>query len=176
MEPEVLRAGSIKKDNIMIQDNSLIYNKKTGLFNIKDLPKTPKKHSIGGKMGYIGSINVLLDLLTKNEFKMLLSWFSDNCDGNNLLTSSFKDLTPKMHKVNRSKFKKKLIENNIIHEYRNRIMLNPYIFKPTSTKHNYAYLTQRLWTYLFENKDNVTDEIIFHEDDVFGLPPILKIK
>ena len=159
----------------MIQDEDLEYDNRTGLFNQQEAKKTKKKYTIGGKMGYIGSITKLLDILSKNEMKLVLDWFAHNCDGNNLLTDTFAKLTPDIHKVTRSKLKKKLIEHKIINEYRNRIMLNPYIFKPTSTKHNYPHLTQKLWRYLFENKDTGSDEVRFHEDDVYGIPPILKI-
>jgi hypothetical protein len=160
----------------MIADDNLDdidYDPKTGQFSSNEPSKTHKKYARIGKMGYVGSINMLLDILSKSELKMLLDWFSNYTDENNLLTSSFRDLTTNMDRSRRSKFKHKLIDNGIIAEHRKRLMLNPYIFKPMSTKHNYQYLTQRLWTYLFVDKDNATDEVIFHEDDVYGLPDII---
>ena len=160
----------------MIPKEDLEYNTRTGMFNTQDRKKTAKKFQIGGKMGYIGSINKLLDLLTKNELKLILKWFSEDTSPTNLLEKSFTKLTPEMDRFARSKFKRKLINNLIIAEHKNRIMLNPYIFAPTSTSHNYSHLTQGLWKYLFEDKDTTNDEIIFHEDDVFGLPDILTTK
>ena len=155
----------------MIQEQDLEepkYDTKTGQFNTEDKKKTPKKFVIGGKMGYIQSINTLLNLLSKNEIQLLLEWFSNNTNGNNLLTSSFAELTVGMDKSSRSRLKAKLINNDIIQEHRKRLMLNPFIFKPTSTLHNYPHLTQKLWEYLFHNKDIGSDEVRFHEDDVYG--------
>jgi hypothetical protein len=173
-------------DNIMIQDNNLDnvednnevkYNLNTGVFDTQDIKRTKKKYTIGGKMGYIGSISKLLDILSKKEMKMIIEMFQNHTDGNNLLTSLFADLTSEMDKSTRSRFKKKLIDKLIMSpEYRGRYMLNPYIFKPTSTKHNYQHLTQKLWTFLFVNKDKLNDEVVFHEDDVYGLPDILQLK
>ncbi len=164
----------------MVQDDELNkaeYNQNTGeILNYKDEPKTPKQYAIGGKMGYVGNLERLLDVFTNNEMKIILNMFREHCDENNLLVSKFKDITPKMDPSRRSKFKRKLIENMIIQEHQNRIMMNPYIFRPTSTKHNYQHLTQRLWKYLFVDKDTGSDEVRFHEDDVFGLPDILKVK
>ena len=156
----------------MIQENELNeleYNQDNGVFNTQDIKKTPKKWVIGGKMGYIGSIDKLLDLLSKKEMKFILDWFANHSNGNNLLTSTFTKLTSNMNRSSRSRFKKKLSDNMIIQEYRGQIMLNPFIFKPTSTSHNYAHLTQQLWKYLFMDKDTGSDEVRFHEDDVYGL-------
>jgi len=164
----------------MIQEKDLKkveYNQDTGeIFNYVGPLKTKKKYAIGGKMGYIGSLEKLLSILTNKELQLILKIFREDCNENNLLNKKFKDVTPSFDTSRRSKYKKKLISNMIIQEHRGRIMLNPFIFKPTSIKHNYQYLTQGLWKYLFEDKDDVEDEVKFHEDDVFGLPDVLRLK
>jgi len=159
-------------------DDGLEYDKDSGLFKEAHDEKTKyeKKFAKGGKMGYVRHFETLLDILTKRELKLVLEMFREYTDEFNLLTSSFRDITKDMDRFARSKFKRKLIDLFIIQEHRGRIMLNPHIFRPTTTKYNGIYRTQGLWTYLFENKDNYTEEIIFHEDDVFGIPDVLKDK
>ena len=72
-------------------------------------------------------------------------------------------MTPKISKVARSRFKKKLIVNDILIEYgsKKRLMLNPFIFLPTGDKNieNSQYMDQLAWKYLTIDKDIYSSDI-----------------
>lgn len=118
--------------------------------------------------------NRLLDMvefLTKDEMKQTISLFdNEHIDCNNICTDSFLRITKDMSKEARSRLKRKLIDNMILQEYMGKIMLNPYIFIPRGDLNvrNSKHLTQRVWRWLFQDKDAVSDEIAKHTERLFG--------
>jgi len=115
----------------------------------------------------------LLDVLTKGEIKLIINIFDDikKINRNNILIVDFLDITPNMANSMRSRFKKKLIENNIFNTYNNKLMINPYIFIPRGDKNykNSVYFIQQSWTYLFENKDRYSEDIIKYINMMFDI-------
>ena len=124
----------------------------------------------GYKMYNDGVIR-LFTALTKTEAIKAIELFDEKTvDRFNVLVGKFSDYTSEMHKTDRSKFKKKLIDNEIIQEFNKKIMLNPYIFIPKGDKNlkNSNYLTQRVWNYLFLDCDGKSEEIEKHAKRMFG--------
>lgn len=124
----------------------------------------------GHKMYNIGVIG-LLDVLTKDELKRLIIMFDSKVvDYHNLLMKPFLALTEDMSKSSRSRFKAKLIENNILQEYNKRLMMNPYIFMPRGDKNikNSKWLTQQVWQWMFEDHDKFSSEVERHAVSMFG--------
>lgn len=130
----------------------------------------------GYKMYNKGVVH-LIDVFTREEMKRTILLFSkDNIDYNNILIKSFLDITNDMSKAARSRFKRKLIDNQVIQEFNNKLMVNPYIFVPRGDKniHNSQHLTQRVWKYLFEDANIGSDEVIKHAELLFGKLPSSK--
>jgi hypothetical protein len=125
----------------------------------------------GAKM-YIGSFEDLIDQFSKREIKMIMQLLKDTkkYDRFNVLTVSFRDLFDGMDRTNKSKFKRKLLEHKVIAEYNGKYMINPYILLPKGTKdiRNSQYWIQRVWMYLFVDKDKWLDGIDDMVEVVFG--------
>jgi hypothetical protein len=127
----------------------------------------------GDKM-YSTGIGLLLDNLSTTEIKRVLAL----CDKKhmnyyNIITSKFNEVFADMDKSHRSRFKRKLLDTMILQEYNKRLMFNPYIFipRPDRNIHNSQHLTQRVWTWMFTDKDAATDDIIKHAEHMFGKAP-----
>ena len=138
--------------------------------DLKEKQKDNRFIRRGFKM-YNQGIESIIENFTKGESLKIIRMFdSERVNRFNILNLPFKDYTEDMHTTDRSKFKKKLIENGVICEHNKLMMLNPYMFVPRGTKDiiNCNYLTQQVWTYLFEdlNKDN--EAIINHAKIIFG--------
>ena len=124
-----------------------------------------------GQKLYVTGIITLLDTLQPNEIKRITNMHSitavvGKC---NLFSMSFKEATPDMNPSTRSKFKRKLLDNMIIHEFgKGQIMLNPYIFLPRKDKNirNSQYMTQRLWKYTVEDQDNYIEGLDNFQDEI----------
>jgi len=155
-------------------------NKSISLLNLSsgEVYDTGLKHSDnrfmqrGDKM-YAHGIEKLVDVLSKGEFKIVLNMFdSSTVDYYNRLMVPFKNVTPGMATSNRSKLKKKLIENGFMLEYKGKLMLNPYVFIPRGDKNirNCNWLTQRAWKYLVEDCNTTSEEIEEHAEMLFGKP------
>lgn len=124
----------------------------------------------GYKMYNIGVLG-LVEIFTKDEIKRTILLFDANTiDYNNMLMKSFLEATKDMSKAARSRFKHKLIDNQVLQEYNNKLMLNPFIFIPRGDKNipNSQHLTQRVWKYLFVDANGGSDEIIAHAERLFG--------
>lgn len=138
--------------------------------DLKEKQKDNRFIRRGFKM-YNQGIESIIENFTKGESLKIIRMFdSERVNRFNILNLPFKDYTEDMHTTDRSKFKKKLIDNGVICEHNKLMMLNPYMFVPRGTKDiiNCNYLTQQVWTYLFEdlNKDN--ELIINHAKLIFG--------
>lgn len=148
-----------------------ILNLESGEIYDTDIKMRDDRFARQGFKTYNTGVLQLIDVLTKNEIKLLIDVFSDIklVDRNNMLLVSFLQITRDMLKSTRSTFKKKLTENNIINDYNNKIMLNPYIFMPRGDKNykNSIYLIQQSWTYLFEDKDRYFEEVIKYVEMIF---------
>ncbi len=124
----------------------------------------------GQKMYDVGLIK-LLKTLSNNEIIRVVGMHEvtaivGKC---NILQKPFKDVTPDMNSSTRSKFKKKLIENEIIHEFgKGKIMLNPFMFLPRKDKNikNSQYLTQQLWKYAVEDCDTYPEGLDVFQDEI----------
>lgn len=146
-------------------------NLETGEIHSTNMKFSDDKFMRKGAKMYVDSLKGLVDLLTKDEFKTLLDLFStDNVDYCNVLIKPFKDVTSNMHTSNRSKFKKKLIENGVLFEYQNKLMINPFLFIPRGDRNikNCNWLTQKVWTYLVEDCSAKVDNIEEHIEHIFG--------
>lgn len=168
---------SIQKKDLRIfkvSENEIeIINTQTGKIISYDIDKlrTPYKYKRRGRMLYCNTFKLVLDKLTNTEAKLIMSIANEYIDLNNIMTVSFSKATPKFDASRRSKFKKKLLENQIIEKIDNKIILNPYVFIPSGDKniHNSIYLTQHIWDYLFIDKDKeYDDEVVSHVYTVFG--------
>jgi hypothetical protein len=104
----------------------------------------------------------IIDNLTKEELKTLLKIFSkfdSIMTKANILKVPFKEVTPEMKTVARSRFKKKLIELNIMQEYRGKLWFSPLLLEPLEDKNinNFKHYCQQAWIYLFVDKDKYID-------------------
>ena len=147
-----------------------ISNLETGeLFNTKH--KIPNdKFAIKGAKMYTNGVELLINSLSKKEMIQAIAIYNSDYIGyNNVLSDVFKFVSPDMTVVERSKFKKKLIDSNIILIYRAKIMLNPFIFIPKGDRNikNSVYLTQRVWKYLSEDITAANDDILNHTKHIF---------
>ena len=127
----------------------------------------------GHKM-YNKGVLALVELFTKEEIKRTIMLFDGSViDYNNILMKSFLELTKDMSKAARSRFKKKLLEHQVLQEFNKRLMLNPYIFVPRGDKNipNSQHLTQRVWKYLFDDATIGSDNVIAHTERLFGKVP-----
>jgi len=126
-------------------------------YNEITFKKKQNRFLIRGQKMYTGRLSDLVDIFTKDELKTFYKIVDEptNFTKANILKKKFKDITPNMKTVARSRFKKKMIDNDIIKIYRNKIFFNPMILLPRTDKniHNFQHLVQRSWINLFENKD-----------------------
>ena len=155
----------------MSSKNIALTNLETGeVFDTK-LKLNDTKFATRGYKMYNDGVIKLFTVLTKAEALRAVSFYdSDTIDKFNILNMKFVKYTEDMDKSDRSKFKKKLIENDIMHEFNGKIMLNPYMFLPKGDKNvlNCNYLTQKVWNYLFIDCDSKSDEIEKHVETMFG--------
>ena len=127
--------------------------------------KVKDKYPIGWFKMYTKGVKDFVLALTKQEASTVLDWHdnSEIVGPNNIFKDSFRFITKDMHKDSRSRFKRKLIDSNIIIEYGKpkKIMLNPYMFMPRQDKNidNSQYMTQRAWLYVSEDKDIWTKDL-----------------
>ena len=115
-----------------------------------------------GQGMYNRGVIELLDVLSKDEIKRIVSMYSsDNVDMANIFVNPFRSMTAEMSRSSRSNFKKKLIDSRIIGEFNKKLMLNPFIFMPRTSKsiRNNQYLTQLAWEWLFEDNTKYDDEL-----------------
>lgn len=129
-----------------------LLNLKSGEEFKTDLKLSDNRFLLRGYKMYNKGLIELLEGFSNNEIKRIVNMFDrSNIDYYNIFTKSFKELTLDMNRSSRSRFKKKLINEEIIAEtYCKKIMLNPFIFVPIGDKNikNCLYLTQRLWVLL----------------------------
>ena len=138
-------------------------------YKLSDNKFMPKGHKM-----YNAGVEFLVDKLSKEEFKATMQLFStDTINPFNILTKPFHKLTSTMPKSSRSRFKSKLLDNQIMQECNGKFMLSPRIFIPRGTKdiRNCNYLTLCVWKYLFEDLNAVSDEVIQHAELMFGKLP-----
>jgi hypothetical protein len=114
----------------------------------------------------------MIDKLTKEEMKAFIaitSKFTSIMNKANVLKVPFKDVTPKMKPVARSRFKKKLIELEIINEYKGKLWISPFVLDPLDDKNiiNFKHHVQQTWIYLFHDKDRKFDGIDDFIEDIF---------
>ena len=96
----------------------------------------------------------LLEILTKNELKRFLRIASRaSVNDYNILNKKFKDFTKDIHDTDRSRFKRKLIDNKLIVDSGNTIMLNPTMFIARSTDKS----IYKLWDFLSELTEDIPD-------------------
>ena len=123
----------------------------------------------GQKMYDTGLVK-LLETMTNKEITRLVKMHEDSkiIGKHNLFQIPFKDATSDMGLAVRSRFKSKLIENDVIFEFgKNQIMLNPFMFLPREDKNikNSQYLTQQLWKYYIGYGDH-TDALDVFQDEI----------
>ena len=141
--------------------------------NLQLAPKPKGKYAINGHKIYTKGILEIIEHFTKAELKRILSWHADtNIIGpSNMFNINFKTLTNDMDYAVRSKFKRKLKDFDIIVSYgsQNKKMLNPYIFLPRKDKtyEDSQYWCQRVWTYLQNDKDNFTTDVLDYVEVLF---------
>jgi hypothetical protein len=107
---------------------------------------------------YKKGVIALLDVLSKKEMKRVISMYSnDTIDSANIFTKPFRELTLDMSRSARSNLKKRLIDNNVIGEFNKKLMLNPFIFMPRSSKSilNNQYLAQLAWELAIRRRNKV---------------------
>ena len=147
---------------------------------IKVDTKYNKKYMVRGQKMYTKTVIDLIKNLTKQEVIEVIGWHDDTsiCGYNNILKIPFLKITSDMDKSSRSWFKRKLLDANIILEYNKLIMMNPYIFVPREDKNieNSAYLTQRVFKYLAEDKDVSDDNIESNVELIFDNMTTIKRK
>jgi hypothetical protein len=119
-----------------------------------------------------GLTDEMIDELTKEEMKTLIaitSKFTSIMNKANVLKVPFKDVTPNMKPVARSRFKKKLIELGIMNEYNGKLWISPLILEPLEDKNiiNFKHHVQQAWIYLFHDKDKRFDGIDDFIKDIF---------
>ncbi len=127
---------------------------------------------VKGLKMYLANLPDMVDLLTKRELKILFNLYADD----NLVTRAgiikvpFKNLTEKFDVSDRSKFKRKLLEHNILMVYRNKLMLNPFIFTPRNDKNieNFQWKVQQIYKYLGADTNIYFDEIDNFVNTIFG--------
>lgn len=122
----------------------------------------------GQKMYDTGLIKLLKALSANEVIRMVELHEQTSMVGKcNILQVPFRVATADMATAARSKLKKKLVEEGIIHEFsKTQVMLNPYMFLPRKDKNipNSQYLTQRLWKYVVEDSDAYIPELeVFQE-------------
>ena len=148
-----------------------VSNLETGEVFNTDIKLTNSKFAQKGHKMYNYGVDYLLDNFTNTEVKRAISMFdSSTVDYCNLLTVKFSKLFPTMDASHRSKFKRKLLDKNVLAEYNKKLMLNPVIFLPRGDKNirNCQHLTQRVWKYLFEDCTAVSDDVVSHAEYMFG--------
>ena len=132
----------------------------------------------GQKMYDTGLVK-LLKVLSNSEILRLVQMHEATAvvGKHNILQIPFRAATPDMNPSTRSKLKRKLVEEGVIHEFsKTQIMLNPYMFLPRKDKniHNSQYMTQRLWKYVVEDSDSYIDGLDEFQEEI--LPGTLKDK
>ena len=146
-------------------------NLDTGETLSTDLKLSDNRFTTRGYKMYNASIDVLVDVLTKDELKAALKLFgSKTIDYHNILIGPFHKLTAQMSKSTRSKFKKKLFDHNIMAECNGKLMLSPFVFVPKGDRNirNSGHLTQRVWKYMFEDANAAGEDVIRHAEHMFG--------
>ena len=124
----------------------------------------------GHKLYNDGMIS-LIRSLTKDEMIRVIGMFNaTNVDYNNLLLKPFNAVTTNMAKSARSRFKHKLLDNNIVFIHNKILMLNPFIFLPRGDKNmkNSINLAQRVWTYVTEDVDTGSTDVVDYCKHMFG--------
>lgn len=147
-----------------------VTNLETGEVFDTNLKLHDNKFQIRGHKMYNSGIIGLIDVLTKEECKLIINSFdSDNVDYCNIYIKPFSEITIEMDKASRSRLKKKLIENRIMLDYNKKLMLNPYTFIPRGDKNifNCNYLTQQVWKYLVEDCNNYSEQMEKHRRHMF---------
>lgn len=132
------------------------------------------KHPVRGHKMYNYGFREVIKNFTRDETIRIIDFFDNKLvDYHNILMPSFLELTKGMPVATRSRFRAKLIDNMVLQEYNKRLMLNPYIFLPRGDANirNSRHLTQRVWRWLFTDKDAATDAIIQHAEHMFGKVP-----
>ena len=160
----------------MIGQKLTVTNLQSGEVINTDLQLAAKQHSkyaINGHKIYTkGMIDVITNF-TRSEVIKLLQWHADtNIIGpSNMFKINFRTLTKGMDRIARSKFKRKLKDFDIIVSYgsQNKKMLNPYTFLPRKDKtyEDSQYWCQRVWTYLQNDKDNFTTDVLDYVEVLF---------
>ena len=121
------------------------------------------RFSVRGSKMYVKAFEDVVDVLSKSELKMLLRIMDDTDSINrfNVIVVPFDKVTPDIDRTKRSKFKRKLLDNGIMQEYKGKLIISPFILLPRGSKdvRNSQYLTQRAWVYLFVDKDKYVDGI-----------------
>lgn len=124
----------------------------------------------GYKMYNIGVLG-LVEVFTKEEIKRTILLFdATTIDYNNILMKSFLEVTKDMSKASRSRFKHKLMDNQVLQECNGKLMVNPFVFIPRGDKNipNSQHLTQQVWRYLFTDSNIGSDEVLAHTQRLFG--------
>ena len=136
-----------------------------------DLKLHNTRFGIKGHKMYNNGVLMLIDVLTKSEMSQTINLFeAKSVDYHNLLLLPFHKLTSGMSKAARSRYKRKLIDNDVIAICGKRVMLNPFIFIPRGDKNikNSIYLTQRVWKYMFEDANSAGEDVTAHAEHMFG--------
>ena len=155
----------------MSTNSVALTNLNTGEVYETDIKLPDNRYTIKGYKMYQNGVKALIDILTKTELKLVIDMYGvHSVDYNNILTKGFKEFTKDMADSTRSRFKRKLIDNGIIGEYKKKIMLSPYIFLPKGDKNirNCNHLTQRVFKYVFMDADTGSEEVIEHAEKIFG--------
>ncbi len=148
-----------------------LFNQETGEIGNVSAKLPDSKYTKKGHKMYNYGFREVVKNFTKDEAIRIIDFFDNKLvDYHNLLMPSFLELTKSMDSATRSRFKRKLIDNMVIQEYNKRLMLNPYIFLPRGDANirNSRYLTQKVWEWLFMDKDTVSEEIMQHAEHMFG--------
>ena len=140
---------------ILQQDLDLYYNSLTGE------TITPTRYMQKGTKLYLTTMLDMHNVLSKKEFTLIVSAYDDvkTIDKQNILLLSFKDITSELDPRRRSEMKKKLLDNNILLDYRKKLMFNPFIFAPRNDKNtpNHQFKVQQVWKYLVEDMNKNYD-------------------
>lgn len=156
-----------------MDDNSIALTVlKTGEMYDTGIKQNDTKFIVKGRKMYNNGIEHLVDVLTKRELKVVLALCkgAKTIDRFNILTQPFRAYTTGWDPSDRSKLKRKLLQESILGAYGGKLMVNPFVFVPNGTKDitNCNHLTQQVWKYVFEDCDIGSPSIIEHAEHIFG--------